>query len=392
MAGAGAAPGEFLRVFVAAGEPSGDELGARLMAALRERCGGQVRFAGVGGPAMEAEGLASLFPMSELSVIGLFEILPHMRRLLARIRETAAAIDAMTPDVVVTIDSPGFAHRVVQRVRNRSIPRVHYVAPTVWAWRPWRVRGIRRDFDMVLCLLPFEAPFFEKAGVPCRFVGHPVVEYGAADGDGPAFRKKYGIAEDDTVICMLLGSRRSEVTRLAQPFAGALALLRETHPSLKAVVPTVAGVAGLVRELCDGFPVPTLVVQGREDKFGAMAASDAALAKSGTVALEIALARLPGVIAYKVSPLTAMLLRRLALIRFVNLINIVRNREVVPERLQENCTPEILAAEIETLLGPAGAVQIDEAAVALAALGAGGTLPSRRAADAVLEVARARPG
>jgi lipid-A-disaccharide synthase len=341
---------------------------------------------------MEAEGLQSLFPMSDLSVMGLFEILPHMRRLLLRIRQTAAAIDAMAPDVVVTIDSPGFAHRVVQRVRNRAIPRVHYVAPTVWAWRPWRVRGIRRDFDMVLCLLPFEAPFFEKAGVPSRFVGHPVVEYGAADGDGPAFRKKYGIAESDTVICMLLGSRRSEVTRLARPFAGTLALLREKHPSLRAIVPTVAGVAGLVRELCDGFPVPTLVVQGREDKYGAMAASDAALAKSGTVALEIALARLPGVIAYKVSPLTAALLRRLALIRYVNLINIIRNREVVPERLQENCTPEILAAEIETLLGPAGAVQIDEAAVALAALGADGTPPSRRAADAVLEVVRARQG
>jgi lipid-A-disaccharide synthase len=381
---------DVLRVFVVAGEPSGDELGARLMAALRQECGDRIRFAGVGGPAMEGEGLRSLFPMAELSVMGLFEVLPHARRLLARIRETAAAVDTMEPDVVVTIDSPGFAHRVAKRIRNRKIPRVHYVAPTVWAWRPWRVHGIRRDFDIVLCLLPFEPSFFEKAGVPCRFVGHPVVEYGADRGDGPAFRSKYGIAPTDTLICALLGSRRSEVTRLAGPFAEALTLLRDRHPSLKVVAPTVSGVGALVRDLCEKFPVPAVVVQGREDKYAAMAASDAALAASGTVALEVALARLPAVIAYKVSPLTAMLLRRLALIRFANLINIILDREVVPERLQDNCTAEILATEIEKLLGPAGEAQIREASAALAALGADGPPPSVRAAKAVLDVVRER--
>jgi len=381
---------DVLRVFVVAGEPSGDELGGRMMAALREICGDQVRFAGVGGPAMEAQGLQSLFPMAELSVMGLLEVLPHVPRLLRRIRQTAAAIDVMAPDVVVTIDSPSFAYRVVKRVRNRHIPRVHYVAPTVWAWRPWRVHKIRRVFDLVLTLLPFEAPFFEKAGIPCRFVGHPVVEYGADKGDGPAFRRKYGIAADDVLICVLLGSRRSEVTRLAGPFAGALALLRERHPSLKAVVPTVSGVGGLVRELCDTFPVPTLVVQGRDEKYGAMAASNAAIAASGTVALEIALAGLPGVIAYKVSPLTAAIVRRLALVRYANLINLIRQREVVPERLQERCTPEILAAEVEKLLGPAGARQIEEAHEALVQLGADGDPPSRRAAQAVLDIVRER--
>ena len=381
---------DVLRVFVVAGEPSGDELGARLMAALRHLCDDKVRFAGVGGPAMEAEGLQSLFPMAELSVMGLVEVLPHIPRLLARIKQTAAAVDAMTPDVVVTIDSPSFAHRVVKRIRNRYIPRIHYVAPTVWAWRPWRVKGIRKDFDLVLCLLPFEPPFFEEAGVPCRYVGHPVVEYGADRGDGPAFRAKHGIAADDVVICVLLGSRRSEVTRLAEPFAGALALLSDKHPSLKAVVPTVGGVSGLVRELCDDFPVPTLVVQGRDEKYAAMAASDAALAASGTVALEIALARLPAVIAYKVSALTAALLRGLMLVRYVNLINLILKREVVPERLQYNCTPEVLAAEVDKLLGPAGEAQIRESAPALAELGAAGDPPSRRAAQAVLDTVRER--
>jgi lipid-A-disaccharide synthase len=254
------------------------------------------------------------------------------------------------------------------------------------------VNKIRRYFDMVLTLLPFEAPFFEKAGIPCRFVGHPVVEYGADQGDGPAFRQKYGIAEDDTLICVLLGSRRGEVTRLVEPFAGALARLQKNHPTLKAVVPTVAGVAGLVRERCDAFPVPTLVVEGREEKYGAMAASDASIAASGTVALEIALARLPAVIAYKVSPVTAALLRSLMLVRFVNLINLILQREVVPERLQFQCTPEILAAEVETLLGPAGARQIEAAHEALVQLGAEGDPPSHRAAQAVLDVVRERQG
>lgn len=381
---------DVLRVFVVAGEPSGDELGGRLMAALKDSCGDKIRFAGVGGPAMEAQGLQSLFPMSELSVMGLFEVLPHVPRLLKRIRQTAEAVDAMTPDIVVTIDSPSFAYRVVRRIRNRYIPRVHYVAPTVWAWRPWRVKKIRRYFDMVLTLLPFEAPFFEKAGIPCRFVGHPVVEYGADSGDGSGFREKYGIAAGDTVICVLLGSRRSEVTRLAAPFAGALGLLQAKHPSLKAVVPTVSGVGGLVRQLTDAFPVPTLVVQGRAEKYDAMAASDASIAASGTVALEIALARLPAVIAYKVAPVTAALLRGLMLVRFVNLINLILQREVVPERLQYQCTPEILAAEVEKLLGPAGETQIAAARTALAQLGADGTPPSHRAAQAVLDVVRER--
>lgn len=381
---------DVLRVFVVAGEPSGDELGARLMAALREECGGKVRFAGVGGPAMEAEGLQSLFPMAELSVMGLFEVLPHVPRLLARIRRTAAAVDAMAPDVVVTIDSPSFAHRVARRIRNRKILRIHYVAPSVWAWRPWRVKSIRKDFNLVLCLLPFEPPFFEKAGVPCRFVGHPVVEYGVEGGDGPAFRRKHGIAAGDTAVCVLLGSRRGEVTRLAPPFAGALALLKQRHPSLKAVVPTVSGVGGLVRDLCDEFPVPAVVVQGRSEKYGAMAASDAAVAASGTVALEIALARLPAVIAYKVSPFTALLFRGLRLVPYVNLINLILGREAVPERLQFECTPAILAAEVEKLLGPDGETQIRDAAAALAALGADGAPPSLRAAQAVLDAVRAR--
>lgn len=377
--------GDAPRVFVVAGEPSGDALGARLMAALTELTRGKVRFAGVGGPAMSAQGLESVFPMEELSVMGLAEVLPHLPRLIRRVHETAAEIDAAAPDVVVTIDAPSFAQAVVKRIRNRAIPRLHYVAPTVWAWRPWRVRKIRRHFDAVLALLPFEPPFFERAGIRCVFVGHPVVEYGAARGDGAAFRRRHGVAPDETLICVLPGSRRGEVTRLGGEFGRALGLLAQGRPGLRAVVPTVPGVAILVRQVTADWPVPVIVVEESGAKYDAMAASNAAIAASGTVALELGLAGVPAVIAYRVSAVTAALLRLLVRVRFANILNIILGRAAVPERLQEECRAELLASDVEALLGPAGAAQIAELRPALDALGADGEAPSRRAARAVLE-------
>ncbi len=380
----------FLRVFIVAGEPSGDQIGGKLMAALREATEDRVRFAGVGGEAMEAQGLGSLFPMEELSLMGLMEVVPHIPRLLTRIRQTAAAIDSMEPDVVVTIDSPSFAYAVIKRVRRSTAPKVHYVAPTVWAWRPWRVKKIKRHFDMMLALLPFEPPFFEKAGMPCRFVGHPVVEYQASDGDGAAFRARHGIADDDTVVCVLLGSRRGEVTRHAKPFAGAVELLSRRHPSLRVVTPTVPGVSGLVQGLTADWAAPVTVVQDSAEKYAAMAASNAAIAASGTVALEVALARLPAVVAYRISMITAAILRPLLNVRYVNLINLILDREVVPERLQFQCTAAILAEEVEKLLGSSGQEQIAAVDEALQQLGGGRVPPSRRAADAILAVVAER--
>jgi lipid-A-disaccharide synthase len=373
-------------VFVVAGEPSGDVLGGRLMAALREMTEDRATFAGVGGPAMAGQGLDSLFPMEELSVMGVAEVLPHLPRLIRRVRETAAAVDAVAPDIVVTIDAPSFADSVVKRIRSRSIPRVHYVAPTVWAWRPWRVGKIRRNYNAVLALLPFEPPFFERAGVRCDFVGHPVVEYGAGQGDGAAFRARHGIAAADTLICVLPGSRRGEVTRHSAAFGGALALLAQRRPGLRVVVPTVPGVAGLVKRLTSEWPVAALVVEGEDEKYAAMAASDAAIAASGTVALELGIAGVPSVIAYILSPATALLLRLLVRVQFASILNIILGRAVVPERLQAHCTAENLAADIERLLGPDGEAQIEALAPALAALGTEGEPPSRRAARAVLDM------
>lgn len=373
-------------IFIVAGEPSGDVLGGRLMAALSDLTGGRVRFAGIGGECMSEQGLESLFPMEELSLMGLSEILPHLPALLRRIRETAAAVDAAAPQALVTIDSPDFTRRVARRVTSRSIPRIHYVAPTVWAWRSWRAKGFSQDFSHLLALLPFEPPWFERVGLPSSFVGHPVLESGADAGDGKAFRMRHGIDPKATLLCVLPGSRRGEVTRLTGDFGAAVGILSRRHPDLRVVLPTVDAVARVVEEATAVWPGRPIVLRGPAQKYDAMAASDIALAASGTVALELSLARVPTVIAYRVAPLTHWLVRRLVRVRFANLVNLMEDREIVPELIQSDCRPERLATELERLLGPAGAEQVELAAPALKRLGAGGEAPSRRAARAILDI------
>lgn len=375
-----------LSIFMIAGEPSGDVLGARLMASLRDLAGGDIEITGVGGEMMREQGLASLFPMSELSVMGISEILPHLPNLLRRIRQTAHAVDSAAPDALITIDSPDFTRRVARRVRDRSIPRIHYVAPTVWAWRPWRAKGFARDFTHLLALLPFEPPWFERVGLPCSFVGHPVLESGADKGDGPAFRRRHGVGMDDMLVCVLPGSRRGEVARLAGDFGGALAILAQRHPVLRIVVPTIEAVAPLVRGIAAGWPGDPIIVQGSAERYDAMAAANAALAASGTVSLELALARLPTVIAYRLAPLTHFLVRRLVNVDFASLVNIIEGREVVPELIQGDCRPDRLAAALEEMLGPEGLAQVEAVQPALAQLGLGGEPPGRRAAQAVLDI------
>ena len=377
-------------IFLLAGEPSGDVLGARLMAALREETGGRVRFAGVGGERMAAQGLESLFPMEELALFGLAELLPKLPNLIRRLDQTTKAVLALDPAAVVTIDAPDFCFRIARRVRKagRAIPLVHYVAPTVWAWRPGRAAKVAKFLDHLLALLPFEPPYFERAGLPCTFVGHPIVEGGADRGDGAAFRARHGIPADARLATVLPGSRRSEVTKLLPDFGAALALLAPAHPNLRVVVPTVPQVAALVREAVASWPVPALVVEGDREKYDAFAASEAALAASGTVALELALARLPAVVAYRIHPLTYRLYRRLIKVRYVNLVNLMLDRPLVPELLQEDCTPPKLAAAFGRLLDDAEARhrQVEGVAEVARWLGQGAEPPSRRAARVVLDV------
>ncbi len=375
-------------VYLIAGEPSGDMLGARLMAALKHETGDAVRFAGVGGPNMEEAGLSSLFPMSELSVMGLTEVLPRLPAILARLRQTVADVRAKRPAVLVTVDSPDFNFRVSRRLKGEGVPLVHYVAPSVWAWRPGRAAEIARFLDHLMTLLPFEPPYFEAEGLASTFVGHSVLECAAADGDGDAFRQRHRLDPTTPLIAVLPGSRMSEVSRLLPVFADTLALLKEATADLQAVVAVADTVADAVLADLKTWPVAVIPVSGEEQKFAAFAAADVALAASGTVALELAMAGTPSIIAYRVNPLSGWLAKRILRTRFANLVNVVLDREAVPECLQEKCRPGLLAEKVKELLESADARALQHQAYgdAIAQLGIEGTAPSRRAAQVVLDV------
>ncbi len=375
-------------IFLIAGEPSGDALGGHLMAALRRATGDRVRFAGVGGESMRQEGLDSLFPIAELSLLGLFEIAPRIPQLFARMRQTAAAARGLAPAAVVSIDTPAFSHGVWRRLQGSGIPLIHYVAPTVWAWRPRRVRKFARYLDHLMVVLPFEPPLFERAGLDCTFVGHSVLESGAAEGDGRAFREHHDIAPGDTLLCVLPGSRRGELKRLLPSFGGALSLLAQRVPKLHAVVPALPHLTEQVARASARWPLPTIVTSGTAEKFDAMAACDAALAASGTVTLELALAGVPTVVAYRVNPLTYRIVTRMVRVKYVNMVNLLLDRPVIPELLQDDCRGELLADQVIRLLTDETARRTQGAAVAeaVAMLRPGRGVPSACAAETVLRL------
>lgn len=374
-------------VFLIAGEPSGDALGASLMGALQAKTHARVHFAGVGGPGMTGQGLDSLFPMEDLAVMGVFEVIPRLPLLLRRIKETADAVERMKPDVLVTIDAPDFCFRVIKKLKARGVkvPVVHYVAPTVWAWRPGRAKKVAKFLDHLMCLLPFEPPYFEREGLRATFVGHPVVAGGLDKGDGAMFRARHEIEASAPVLCVLPGSRTGEVERLMPVFALTVEKLAAQFPGLRLVVPTLAHLKARIETATLTWAAPAIVVEGGQ-KADAFAASDAALAASGTVALELAMAGVPHVIGYRVNPLTAFLARRLIKTPYANLINIILQREAVPEFIQDECTPENLARDLTPLLDDARArtAQLGAAQDALTQLGWGGPPPGERAADVVL--------
>ncbi|WP_274379605.1 lipid-A-disaccharide synthase [Azospirillum cavernae] len=382
-------------LFLMAGEPSGDALGARLMAAAKRLTGGQVRFIGVGGEKMIAEGLVSLFPMGELTLFGVFELLPHLPNLIRRINQTAAEIVRQRPDAVIGVDSPGFTLRVAKKVRaaEPGIPLIHYVAPTVWAWKPKRAAKYAALYDHLLAILPFEPPYFEREGLPCSFVGHSVVESGAGQGDAARFRAQHGLSATDRLVAVLPGSRKGEVSRLLPDFRATLERLLPSHQTLVAVVPTVATVRDRVAAALADWPLRTILVEGEAAKHDAFAAAEAALAASGTVALELALARLPSVIAYRLNPITVALYRRLIRVKYVNLVNLMLDRMLVPELLQEDCRPDHLARELGRLLDDPQArqAQIDGVAEVARWLGQGDVPPSERAARVVLDIVSQHP-
>jgi len=333
-------------IFLSAGEPSGDFLGSQLMKALKARLGKHVKFVGLGGALMAEEGLSSLFPIEELSIMGFVEVIPYIQRIRRRIQETVKAIELSQPDIVVTIDSPGFNFRVGKALKKvlPSLPLVHYVAPSVWAWRKGRARKVAQFLDHLLVLFPFEPPYFIREGLPTTFVGHPVVELGLEKKRDHSFRSRHHIASKAPVLTLLLGSRQAEVARLLPIFQETILILRQQFPDLHVVVPTLSHLAAQIqRDL--KFPV-TILIEPAE-KFAAYRESQAALAASGTVTLELGAAGIPMVVAYKINSLTYRLVRHFVKVKYVCLINLLMDQEVVSEYLQKDCAAQKLAKGLE---------------------------------------------
>jgi len=372
-------------IYLLAGEASGDVLGARLMAAAGKLRPG-LTFAGVGGPRMAEQGLTSLHPMADLAVMGLVEVLPRIRTIRKRFNQTLADIERRRPDVLVTIDSPGYNKHVLKKAARLGIRRVHYVAPQVWAWRESRVRKYPGLWDKLLCLLPFEPAWFAARGIKGDFVGHPVLESGADSGDATRFRARHGLT-DERVLILMPGSRRSEAPRLLPVFGQTLALLARSAPDLRPVLPVSPVVAETVRRAAAAWPVQPIIVTELDDKHDAYAAASVALTKSGTSTLELALAGVPMAVTYRVNPISAAMARRLIRVPHVAMVNLLAGREAVPELLQEDCTPERLSRTVLDLLEGSGAAdQLAAFRTVLESLRPPEGAPSEAAAREVLQV------
>lgn len=374
-------------VCVIAGEPSGDFLGGKLMEALRD-LDADLRFSGVGGHYMRAAGMESLFSYEQLAVMGITEVLPKLPTLLARIRQTIEHIKNTKPDIVITIDSPDFSFRVAKAVRREMVnpPKiVHYVAPTVWAWRAGRAEKISKFLDGLICLFDFEPPHFEAHGLRSVAAGHPMVEGDAMDASGAKFRDEYGILHGDTIVGALLGSRRGEVKRTGPAIRDALFKLAGKMERLPHIVaPTLPHIEEDVRELLKDYDGHLHVFTETDHKYDAFKAFNVAIAVSGTVGLELAALEVPHVIGYKMNPLTAMIVKRVIKVKYAHLANIMADKEIVPEFIQHNCVPENMAAKAFEIYQNPAAQKADFEAVKFR-LGFGQEkTPSQKAAEFVL--------
>ncbi|WP_145927795.1 lipid-A-disaccharide synthase [Bradyrhizobium neotropicale] len=379
------------KIFLIATEESGDRLGSALMKVLRQRLGDGVQFEGVGGRTMAREGLNSLFPIEELSIVGFAAVLQQLPKILRLIRETADAVTEAAPDALVIIDSPDFTHRVARRVRarNPAIPIVNYVSPSVWAWRPGRARVMLRYVDHVLGLLPFEPEEYRKLrGPPCSYVGHPLIEQ--LPSLRPNTEEQKCRDGEPPVLLVLPGSRRSEIRHHLEVFGAALGRLQAEGRAFELMLPTMPHLEATVREGVANWQIKPQIVVGEAERRAAFRIAHAALAKSGTVTLELALSGIPMVTAYRVGAVEAFILRRAIQVSSVILANLVIGRDVIPEFLQENCTPEKLAQALEEVLteSPLRRQQVEAFAELDTIMSTGNKSPSVLAADIVLATMR----
>jgi lipid-A-disaccharide synthase len=390
-----AADGVTREIFVVATEESGDRLGAGLMKVLRQRLGDAVRFDGVGGRAMASQGLVSRFPIEDLSIMGFSGIVQRLPTILRHIRQTADAVLETSPDILIIIDSPDFTHRVARRVRAKdaSIPIIDYVSPSVWAWRPGRARAMRGYIDHVLALLPFEPEAHRRlGGPPCSYVGHSLIEQ--IDTLRPDANEQRRRDAQPPVLLVLPGSRRSEIRHHMAVFGETLALLQAQGVAFEPVLPTMPHLQDSIAAALKGWPLQPRVVVGEVEKRAAFRLARAAFAKSGTVTLELAISGVPMVAAYKASSLEAWIIRPRITSSSVILANLVVGDNVVPEFIQEDCTPAKLAPALRDVLGdtPLRQRQVDAFAGIDAIMSTGQKSPSLRAADIVLATLRARSG
>jgi lipid-A-disaccharide synthase len=336
------------RIFIIAGEASGDFLGAQLLQSLQKN-NYPLEIYGIGGQQMSSAGLQSLFSMNELSVMGFSEIVPSLVKILKRIKQTKDVIKELKPDLLITIDSPGFCFKIAKFAKKIGIPVLHYVAPSVWAWRPGRAEKLSKKIkiDHLLCLLPFEPPYFTIHGLPATFVGHPITEVKLPDDSN--FRKNLNIAKESTLICLLPGSRKNEVKQHLEIFLNTVAKLH-LNRRIEVVIPTLPHLVPYIAPLLKNTAIPVKLVTSIEEKWQAFMQSSVALAASGTVSIELAYVGVPQVVAYKVSKITYWLAKLLVKVKYASLVNILNQRMVVPEHLQNQCTPENLAIQLENIL------------------------------------------
>ena len=378
-----------IHVFMIAGEPSGDALGSYLIKELKNINKSEIYFSGVGGPLMTSAGLRSLFDYRQLAVMGFAEVLPSLPRILMRIRQVSKEIDRVRPDIIVTIDSPSFSLRVLKKLKRHSQPRIHYVAPQFWAWRPKLIYKFKLYVDHVLALFPFETDFFKKFKMPCSFVSHPAIETRSATYAGREFRKKLSINQNSIVLCALPGSRLTEVKKLLPIMIRVIEKLALNHKDLHVIIPTVSTVKGLV-EKTKISGVPVTIIDNSKDKYDAYAASDIAITASGTATLELACASVPSVVIYKVSWLTGLFARFLLKVKHVSIVNLIAQKEVLPEFIQENCNSTKIFNEVNRLIVDRDlrhAIISDENAV-IKKLQISDVSPSRKAALEVMRIKR----
>lgn len=342
-----------MKLFFIVGEDSGDDLGAALVRELKAAYGDQVECLGVGGARMKAAGFNELLPMDQISVIGLWEVIPKIPRLIKINKAIVEEIEKQQPDAVITIDFPDFNFILAKSLKKRGIYKgklIHYVAPSVWAWRPERAKKIAAFLDGILCLFPMEVEHFTKHGLKAAYIGHPLVEQPVDKASPQDFRKENDIPENVVVLGLFFGSRETEFKGLGEIIKKAAFLVSEVKKDLVIVAPTLPKLEYGVQSLLEGFSLPVYVVANPRIKWDAFKACDVAIAVSGTVALELAYAGVPHIVTYRVNPITALILKLLVKVKFAHLANILLNKEVVPEYLQGKCSPEALATGIVQLL------------------------------------------